>query len=124
MGDSVDRGERSVEIVMLLLAYKALCPSGIILLQGNHEAQSTNDFYGFKNEVWFKLDRGGKGRLWQTFSAVFAKLPFVAVAEDEFMATHVRECLQGSRGRLQAVLDRRHGIGDGLVRSTSLPWMA
>ncbi|OLP72965.1 hypothetical protein AK812_SmicGene47992, partial [Symbiodinium microadriaticum] len=27
------RGERSVEIVMLLLAYKALCPSGIILLQ-------------------------------------------------------------------------------------------
>eukprot|EP00437_Effrenium_voratum_P019157 CAMPEP_0181459598 /NCGR_PEP_ID=MMETSP1110-20121109/32907_1 /TAXON_ID=174948 /ORGANISM="Symbiodinium sp., Strain CCMP421" /LENGTH=573 /DNA_ID=CAMNT_0023584121 /DNA_START=57 /DNA_END=1778 /DNA_ORIENTATION=- len=86
MGDYVDRGERSVEIVMLLLAYKALCPSGIILLQGNHEAQETNDHYGFKNEVLFKLDHGGP--TWRAFNAVFAKLPFVAVAEDEFMATH------------------------------------
>eukprot|EP00439_Symbiodinium_sp_Y106_P058310 s335_g8.t1 len=80
MGDYVDRGERSVEIVMLLLAYKALCPSGIILLQGNHEDPSANSRYGFNKEVMFKLDH--TGALWTTFNdEVFAKLPFVAVAE-------------------------------------------
>jgi len=87
MGDYVDRGERSVEIVMLLLAYKALCPSGIILLQGNHEDPTANSRYGFNKEVMFKPDH--TGALWTTFNdEVFAKLPFVAVAEDEFMATH------------------------------------
>lgn len=128
MGDYVDRGERSVEIVMLLLAYKALCPSGIILLQGNHEAQETNDHYGFKNEVLFKLDHGGP--TWRAFNAVFAKLPFVAVAEDEFMATHggitpdfVNACKNIS-GDFKTCLTAGNGVGDGLVRSTSLQWMA
>mmetsp|Transcript_118563 Transcript_118563/g.281445 ORF Transcript_118563/g.281445 Transcript_118563/m.281445 type:complete len:749 (-) Transcript_118563:66-2312(-) len=138
MGDYVDRGERSVEIVMLLLAYKALCPSGIILLQGNHEQAATNEYYGFSKEVEYKLDRVWKmanpqsyGRygqhsmhsaqspLWRQFNSVFSKLPFVAVLPGGFMATHggisptfVKAC-SNQRGNFRECLSP--GIGAEMV---------
>ena len=39
MGDYVDRGERGLELALLLLAYKQTCPQQVILLQGNHERE-------------------------------------------------------------------------------------
>jgi serine/threonine-protein phosphatase PP1 catalytic subunit len=47
IGDYVDRGKNSIEVMMLLLCYKIKFPENFFLLRGNHENSSINRIYGF-----------------------------------------------------------------------------
>ena len=55
----MDRGSFSVEIMLTLLAWKALEPGCIHLTRGNHETKSMNKIYGFEGAG----GRGGGGVL-------------------------------------------------------------
>ncbi|KAE9342042.1 hypothetical protein PF008_g10347 [Phytophthora fragariae] len=50
LGDYVDRGVSSCEIILLLLAFKVAFPESVHLLRGNHECRSLSTFYGFRAE--------------------------------------------------------------------------
>src|SRR5699024_5078946 len=50
LGDYVDRGTNSLEVMCLLLALKCRHPHQIHLIRGNHEDAEINATYGFKDE--------------------------------------------------------------------------
>uniref|UniRef100_A0A7S1TPF1 Serine/threonine-protein phosphatase n=1 Tax=Phaeomonas parva TaxID=124430 RepID=A0A7S1TPF1_9STRA len=59
LGDYVDRGHHSVEVLELLLCLKAAHPDRITLIRGNHESRSVTATYGFYQECLHKY--GGEG---------------------------------------------------------------
>lgn len=50
-GDLVDRGSFSVEVIVLVLAFKLLYPNHVHIARGNHETKSMNKVYGFEGEI-------------------------------------------------------------------------
>ena len=56
LGDYVDRGIFSIEVLTLLLAMKVAHPQNMFLLRGNHESRSMTEFFTFREEVLDKYD--------------------------------------------------------------------
>jgi len=46
-GDYVDRGDKMLEVALLLFSLKLVCPKHVTLLRGNHETAEINADYGF-----------------------------------------------------------------------------
>ena len=88
LGDYVDRGPNSVEVICLLFALKVEFPNRIHLLRGNHEESQTSRIYGFLYEVRTKF---GVIDLWTKFNETFCWLPLAACVtsgEHRFMCVH------------------------------------
>lgn len=84
MGDYVDRGKNSLEVICLLLAYKVKYPRNFFLLRGNHECSSINRIYGFYDEC----KRRYNIKLWKMFIDVFNCLPVAALIDDRILCMH------------------------------------
>jgi diadenosine tetraphosphatase ApaH/serine/threonine PP2A family protein phosphatase len=101
LGDYVDRGESSCEILVLLYCLKILFPHNIFLLRGNHEFPSMTKLYGFQIECVSRFLMN----VYFQFLNSFITLPIAAIINDSIFCVH-----GGISPNLTTQLDELHKI--------------
>lgn len=84
LGDYVDRGARSVEVIVTLLALKIISPPSITMLRGNHEDEQIMLLYGFFDECKRRYDV----KLFKLFADLFRVLPVAALVNGTIFCMH------------------------------------
>lgn len=73
LGDYIDRGKYSFEVIIFLYSLKILYPMNIFMLRGNHECDSMASTNGFKKECLKKYSK-------TVYSAMIKSFDFLSIA--------------------------------------------
>ncbi len=107
LGDFVDRGWYSLEVVSLLFALKLRYPKRIFLVRGNHESRDTNG-EDFLRQCVARLGTGPGCSIWEACNRAFDCLPLGALIENAIL------CVHGGVGKTFRSLDQ--------IRQIKRPW--
>lgn len=84
LGDYVDRGCFSIEVLILLMALKINFENTMFMLRGNHECRLLTQSFNFKDECLAKYDQ----EVYECFMDFFNTLPLCAIVNGKFIAFH------------------------------------
>lgn len=85
LGDYVDRGDKSIEVIMLLCLFKLKYPENFFVLRGNHESISISRIYGFYQEILIKYHTE---TLFEMFGPLFQSIPIAAIINKKIFCVH------------------------------------
>ena len=85
LGDYVDRGYYSIEVLMYLVCLKIKYPDRVYLLRGNHECASISFQYGFYSEC---LEKFGTTTVCSKCCEMFMFLPIAAKIGSSIICVH------------------------------------
>ncbi|CAB01164.3 Serine/threonine-protein phosphatase [Caenorhabditis elegans] len=84
LGDYVDRGPFSIEVITLLFTFQILMPDKVFLLRGNHESRPVNMQYGF----YLECKKRYSVALYDAFQLAFNCMPLCAVVSKKIICMH------------------------------------
>ncbi len=85
LGDYVDRGLYSVEVISLLLCLKVRYPARVTLVRRNHESRAVTATYGFYTECMKKF---GTVDVWTIITDVFDYLVLAVEIDNTILCVH------------------------------------
>ncbi|CAG9329576.1 unnamed protein product [Blepharisma stoltei] len=84
LGDYVDRGVYSIEVVFLLYAIKINFPQTFYMIRGNHECRQMTTYFNFRTECIYKYDIEVYDRIMESFDCI----PISCLINRKFLALH------------------------------------
>jgi protein phosphatase len=85
LGDLVDRGEFSIETVLIVLLLKVLWPDNVYIIRGNHEFGMVCATGGFREQV---LEMYSNEEIYDRLVATFDFLPLAAIVDRRILCVH------------------------------------
>ena len=85
LGDYIDRGEFSIEVMTILTALAVELPGRCFLLRGNHETREVSERYRFRAQI---VETYGSDELWLAFTEMFQYMPLAALIGDDIFCVH------------------------------------
>lgn len=86
LGDYVDRGSYSIEVLVFLYSLKINFPQQVIMLRGNHESRAMTEHFTFREEVLRKYD--GDESVYEHFIESFEAMPIAADVNGDYLCMH------------------------------------
>lgn len=85
-GDIVDKGQHSIECILLLLLYKLVYPNWVFVNRGNHESSLVNLRHGFQQELLQKYPQDMF--LFEFFGELFKWIPVAHLINGKILVIH------------------------------------